>query len=279
MNVKTGTKGFPKAELMAVVGEIKGTSEEARSRRRERRGKHAAYVKQFTVGARDVKVVAAGHNRKVPLLLVATASSLVAGNDHVKRWSTPCANGELVYHELRTSQPEMHQIYRENMNHVDLHNKLRQGVCAMADVWVTQSWTDRHFAEMIGFTEVNIFKSLKYFVPEYKDMNHSTFRRRLAWAFMTLGKAEFPDEQAARGGSSAASAGAASTTTATCGSATDLQNGPLRGSYYDMGDAEWCGVEHQMVLYSQDHTERHGCAYCGKPTRKYCGTCHSLGRG
>eukprot|EP00965_Chrysotila_dentata_P155460 5136073-Pleurochrysis_carterae.AAC.1 len=36
MNVKTGTKGYPKQELMVVVDGIKGKSEEARRRRRER---------------------------------------------------------------------------------------------------------------------------------------------------------------------------------------------------------------------------------------------------
>eukprot|EP00965_Chrysotila_dentata_P020668 684307-Pleurochrysis_carterae.AAC.4 len=64
MNVKMGTKGYPKQELMAVVDEIKGESEEARRRCHERRGKHAAYIKKFTAGSRDVSIIAAGHNRK-----------------------------------------------------------------------------------------------------------------------------------------------------------------------------------------------------------------------
>eukprot|EP00965_Chrysotila_dentata_P005417 177948-Pleurochrysis_carterae.AAC.1 len=115
------------------------------------------------------------------------------GADHVKRWSTPTAGVELVHHELRTVQPRMHQFYRENMNPVDLHNKLRQGVCAMADIWSTHSWPECHFAEMLGFTEVNIFKALKYFNPARADLTHGDLRCRLAYALVTLGNAEYPD--------------------------------------------------------------------------------------
>mmetsp|Transcript_2534 Transcript_2534/g.5214 ORF Transcript_2534/g.5214 Transcript_2534/m.5214 type:complete len:96 (-) Transcript_2534:413-700(-) len=86
----------------------------------------------------------------------------------------------------------MQQLHRENMNFVDLHNKLQQGVCAMADVWSTHSWPERHFAEMQGFTEVDIFKALKYFFPAYADLTHGDFRCRLAYSFMTLGLGEYP---------------------------------------------------------------------------------------
>eukprot|EP00965_Chrysotila_dentata_P184128 6079593-Pleurochrysis_carterae.AAC.1 len=34
-------------------------------------------------------------------------------------------------------QPKAHALYRRRMNCIDLHNKLRQGVCCMADVWST----------------------------------------------------------------------------------------------------------------------------------------------
>ena len=69
----------------------------------------------------------AGNNKKLPLLLIASALSMVDGEEHVKRWTTRDADGETTLHELRTAQPEMHQIYREYMNLIDLHNKLREG--------------------------------------------------------------------------------------------------------------------------------------------------------
>ena len=113
MNVKTGCKGFPKKSLLATVGEIKGASAAARAKRRERRGRRIAFKKEFKVGSRMVNVIAGGHNKKLPLLLVATASSMLAGDDHLKQWTTLDAKGEKVVHELRTEQPRMHMMYRK----------------------------------------------------------------------------------------------------------------------------------------------------------------------
>ena len=50
MNVKTATKGFPKEELLQVVDEIKGKSDEARRQRRARRGKLADSICQDSQG-------------------------------------------------------------------------------------------------------------------------------------------------------------------------------------------------------------------------------------
>ena len=64
MNVKTAHKGYPKDELMAEVGEIKGNSAEAKQQRAAKRGKHAGFRQDFTVaGGRKVTVQAAGHNK------------------------------------------------------------------------------------------------------------------------------------------------------------------------------------------------------------------------
>eukprot|EP00965_Chrysotila_dentata_P165960 5479383-Pleurochrysis_carterae.AAC.1 len=80
------------------------------------------------------------------------------------------------------------------MNLVDSHNELRQGVTSIADVWGTRSWVERHFSEGLGFWEVNVFKALVYFSPQWRDLGHTEFRERLAWEFLTLGKAPYPDD-------------------------------------------------------------------------------------
>ena len=76
MNVKTAHRGYPKDDLLEVVGEIKGKSAEAKRLRNERRGKQVAFRQEFEVdGSRRVTVLAAGHNnKKVPLNLVCTFS-------------------------------------------------------------------------------------------------------------------------------------------------------------------------------------------------------------
>eukprot|EP00965_Chrysotila_dentata_P051302 1701325-Pleurochrysis_carterae.AAC.1 len=80
---------------------------------------------------------------------------MIEGPEHEKVWRTSHADGTTSYHSIRTAQPSVHALYRQWTNIIDLHNKLRQGVTSMSDVWGTQSWEERHFAEGLGFWEVN----------------------------------------------------------------------------------------------------------------------------
>lgn len=248
MNVKTCHKGFPKEQLLNVVGEVKGKSDDARERRRARRGKQVAFVKKENVGGKELTLLAAGHNKKVPLLLIATHSTMLPAGEHVKRWRTPTAEGGETWHKLVTKQTAVHKLYRENMNAVDLHNKLRQGVCAMADVWKTKDWVQRHFAELLGFLEVNIYLSLKHFIPTYKEVSHSEFRKQLAWALLTLGKADYPE---------------------TVEDANSSRSG---------GDSTInVTAAHEYVRFP--NATKHLCAYCGSGAYQFCLTCHRQGLG
>mmetsp|Transcript_68732 Transcript_68732/g.136170 ORF Transcript_68732/g.136170 Transcript_68732/m.136170 type:complete len:153 (-) Transcript_68732:696-1154(-) len=101
MNVKTGCSGYPKDAMLKEVGEIKGASTAAKAQRAQRRGKQIAFTKAFTLGRDTVTLVAGGHNKKVPLLLIASASSMLPGNTHVKRWTTTSAQGIEAVHELK----------------------------------------------------------------------------------------------------------------------------------------------------------------------------------
>ena len=58
----------------------------------------------------------------------------------------------------------------------------------MADVWATTDWAHRHFAEGLGFWEVNVYKALHHWHRDYKTLGHGNFRKRLAHACLTLGK-------------------------------------------------------------------------------------------
>ena len=84
MNVKTATKGYPIKQIMPHVAEIKGNTAAAKAARAARRGKVVAFEKVFRVGNKQVTLTAAGHNKKLPLLLVGTASSMINSAEHVK---------------------------------------------------------------------------------------------------------------------------------------------------------------------------------------------------
>ena len=165
MNVKTAHKGYPKDVMLELVGEVKGKTEADKAARKARRGKQVAFTAVHQVGSRSVTLTAGGHNKKLPLLLISTFGSMLPGDAHTKTWKTNMADGSTQFSTIHCEQTVMHALYRKWMNIVDLHNKLRQGVVAMADVWFTISWAERHFAEGIGLWEVNVFKALVYFFP------------------------------------------------------------------------------------------------------------------
>ena len=112
-------------------------------------------------------------------------------------------------------------------------------------VWQTTSWVMRHFAEGLGFWEVNTYRALTYFYPEQAAMSHTEFRRRLAWALLTLGEKPYP----ADGGSSSADSPAA---------------------FHDAGAfAET--RRHDYTVCS-----KHACGYCGRGAYQYCASCEEV---
>lgn len=258
MNVKTATKGYPKDELLNVVGEVTGNSVEARAARRARRGKQVAFVRVFHVGARTVYLTAGGHNKKVPLLLISSYGSMLPGKEHVKTWQVNKADGSIEILRLSTPQPQMHEVYRTWMNVVDVHNKLRQGVVSMADVWHTTSWAERHFAEGLGLWEVNVYKTLIYFYSEFSGLSHGDFRARIAWAFLTLGKKEYPNKKEDSG--------------------LEVEEAVEMGNRRTMGIAPLPGGGHKYVRHPSS-SKMHACAYCGRPAYFRCITCENNGLG
>ena len=117
----------------------------------------------------------------------------------------------------------------------------------MADVWDTKSWEDRHFAEGLGFWEVNVYLALIYWHPEYNGtqgtkLTHIHFRILLAHALLTLGKVKFGETPAEAGGA-----------------------GPSQTHH--------CTLVHFKTLPDGGKNEGHNCAYCGSKAYYYCKTC------
>ena len=118
---------------------------------------------------------------------MSTAGDLLPGDPQVKEWHTVDETGKRIEHAHKTPQPRMHAFYRKYFHLVDDHNQLRSGTVTMADVWETTSWEDRDFAESLGLWEVNVFKALVRWHPEWKGLEHPRFRRLLSHAMLTGG--------------------------------------------------------------------------------------------
>ena len=75
---------------------------------RETRGKTFGFVKETHTAAGDsCRLVAAGHNCKKPMLLIATASTLLPGTPRSKSWKFTAPNGEVRIVTRITEQSEV----------------------------------------------------------------------------------------------------------------------------------------------------------------------------
>jgi len=260
LNVKTAHTGYPKKELFEIVWSMSNGGNPSKKEAKElsrfpkhggKRGLHAGFVKLFDIkGGETIEMLAAGHNAKKPMLLISTAGNLLPGNPQVKEWY----DAERVKHSHTTPQPHVHEIYRTYFHLVDDHNQLRSGAVTMADVWETMQWPHRHFAESLGMWEVNVYKALVAFHPQYKELKHPRFRRLLAHALLTGGQPLVIDVDRAP---------APPTPTRT------LTEGHLWHSF-DHRSVEAGGVKSQ---------QKHTCGFCTKATSAYgfCAACFPIG--
>ena len=261
LNVKTAHKGFPKRELFDLIW----SNKEKLSKKEQKalgkflkdggkRGEHAGFVRIFDVkNGNRIQLLAAGHNAKQPMLLISTYGDLLPGEPQKKRWYTFDAAGEKIWHAHETLQPRVHEFYRTYFHLVDDHNQLRSGTVTFADVWETVKWPDRHFAESLGFWEVNVFKALVHFHPEYKELKHPRFRRLLAHAMLTGGEPIVID--------------------------VDDKPAPTPSRTLECGH-KWVSFTSQQVKVEGEKKgpyEQHRCGYCPKPAYGYCEVCFPSG--
>jgi hypothetical protein len=254
MNVKTVHKGYPKQQLLDKLGYVKSTG----LCDKDRRGEHFGYTQTFSTSAGDCKVTAGALNQKKPLLLVDTSSNLLPADDRVKYWTIINAQGQETKRKTTQKMTLMHEQYHDFYGVVDQGNRDRQGTVSIADVWETQKWEHRHFAEALGFWEVTVFKHLTFFHPRYKRVgksppmiSHQRFRVLLSYTLLTGGQC------------------------------LDVANPerPLAGTTAGMCIvvSPGQGKKHQFTQFPKH--KKHQCAYCGKGVMAYtfCETCVNEG--
>jgi hypothetical protein len=194
-------------------------------------------------------MLAAGHNSKKPVLVIATAESLGAAPNYQNTYTRPQADGLLKKFIIDVATTFVHALYHAYFNLVDVHNHLRQGEVSMADVWSTQSWADRHFAEGLGFWEVNVFKALTHWHPVYKAMSpklsHNHFRVLLAHAMVTPG-------------------------TVPLNAAEPTAPSPP--------DSSFCHLSRFKDDEGEKKNEKHQCGYCKERGYFYCAKCFPDGK-
>lgn len=74
---------------------------------RKTRGLTVAFKTTVKHAAGTCQVVAAGHNAKVPMLLIATASTLIPTDARVKTWKVLDSDGHLMVYTRTTEQTQV----------------------------------------------------------------------------------------------------------------------------------------------------------------------------
>ena len=120
------------------------------------------------------------------------------------------------------------------------------------DVWETTAWEDRDFAESLGLWEVNVFKALFRWQPEWKSLEHPRFRRLLSPAMLTGGTPLVEDVDR----------DAPPATPSRC-----LEEGHLWCSFADRSHKE--GGRKQQA--------GHQCGFCSKIAYGFCAACFPIG--
>lgn len=132
MNVKTCHKGYPKEEVSwrsksieiehalraphdrllptadpPQLYELLGYDKKKKVCERETRGLTVAFKTSVKHARGTCQVVAAGHNAKVPMLLIATASTLIPTDPRVKTWKLVDSDGHLMVYTRTTAQTQV----------------------------------------------------------------------------------------------------------------------------------------------------------------------------
>ena len=81
---------------------------------RASRGSTFAFTKTIKENGKSLRLVAAGHNAKVPMLLISTASTLIPSKPRVKNWKVTDADGNTVVYSRTTEQTEVNCL-RQNV--------------------------------------------------------------------------------------------------------------------------------------------------------------------
>ena len=139
--VKTGHRGYPKAQLIDAV---QGTR----------------YSKKFMKVEVDLEVgpttfYAGAFMDKIPLLLVGTCGTSLDSAPVRRERVEYSREGGFVRTAYNVAQPGMHDLYRRNFNGVDLFNRDCFGEFSLQHAIRTKSWARRMFLAILGMCETN----------------------------------------------------------------------------------------------------------------------------
>ena len=180
MAVKTGSAGFPKAELNAKI----------------QTGRFTFFAMQRVVqlgtdlvGA-GMRVLAAGWMDKKEMLVACSCrtTDVAPPADRIRNKYKDGAVRRIKY---TVEQRDCHAFYRQHFNAIDIFNRLALGPGTVASSWVTkngrQAVLKRFFMYTLACIETNAFKCHTSFTQE-QDLSRRAWKVKLGDALIKFGK-------------------------------------------------------------------------------------------
>ena len=89
------------------------------------------------------------------------------------------ADGRDYYIDVK--RPKIIQVYQQNMGWVDRHNRYRQAMLKLDQVWKTTRYQTRMQLEIMALSMVDTFLACRMFMPKWRDMpgDESVFEKFL----------------------------------------------------------------------------------------------------
>ena len=166
MNVKGKRKSYPMERVQAEI---------------TKENRKFSLMSRVVMDEEEWFLVAGGHKEKKPMCLIATCSTMEAGEDSVYTIYSIGDDGNEETYTATYSTTKMHGMYRKYFNRIDLHNRDRQENFYFAQVLSTKSWRKRVIWELWGATMVNVHFTVQYFYQaHYGTMRPQQFKDSLA---------------------------------------------------------------------------------------------------
>lgn len=143
MNVKTAHAAFPKQLCLAAL---------------KARGDKVWYHLKLQVEGEQRTVFAGGHMDKAPLVVVASCATSLHGGTKL-RYRSKLVEGQMRRVCYQLDQPQMHALYRNNFNAVDVMNRLSQGPGCLSKAWATYNALHRLFAASLSACVTNAYQA------------------------------------------------------------------------------------------------------------------------
>ena len=173
-NVKTATKYFPKASLVAAISKEK----------RQYSLMADITLDEAPVSLKETKfqIYAGAQREKKPLLLIASCQTMAQGESRHLTLFKMNEDGSETKEVIEFPTTDVHGIYRSCFNKIDLHNRVRHEFLSFADIWGTHSWSNRVLGELWGLVLTNTYFTAHGFYQEtYKDLSPQQFKDEIAW--------------------------------------------------------------------------------------------------